>query len=93
METEVKTSESSEEEEWTYSSNATKEVKKSEGPMSLTEQANMEQIKALVKNVKWPTTKDKHSEKLWMSGNGVKRRIFQHETVDPEVIYQYFFYL
>ncbi|XP_060851146.1 uncharacterized protein LOC132929656 isoform X2 [Rhopalosiphum padi] len=84
VETEVKTSESSEEEEWTYSSNATKEVKKSEGPMSLTEQANMEQIKALVKNVKWPTTKDKHSEKLWMSGNGVKRIIFQHETVDPE---------
>uniref|UniRef100_A0A2S2PDK6 Uncharacterized protein n=1 Tax=Schizaphis graminum TaxID=13262 RepID=A0A2S2PDK6_SCHGA len=91
VETEVKTSESSEEEEWTYSSNATKEDKKSEGPVSLAERANMEQIKALVENVNWSVTKNKHSEKLWMSGSGVKRRIFRHETVDPEVIYQHFF--
>jgi len=87
VEAEVKTSESSEEEEWTYSANTTKEVKKPEAPVSLAERANIEEIKALVENVNWSVSKNKQSEKLWMSGCGVKRRIFRHETVDPEVIY------
>lgn len=87
VENEVKTSESSEEEEeWTYSANTTKEVKKPEVPVSLAERANIEEIKALVENVNWSVSKNKQSEKLWMSGCGVKRRIFRHETVDPEVI-------
>lgn len=90
LETEVKTSESSEEEEWTYSSNTTKEIKKPEVPVSFAERANIEQIKALVENVNWSVTNNKHSEKLWMSGSGIKRRIFRQETADPEVIYQQF---
>jgi len=87
VEAEVKTSESSEEEEWTYSANTTKEVKKPEVHVSLAERANIEEIKALVENVNWSVSKNIQSEKLWMSGCGVKRRIFRHETVDPEVIY------
>lgn len=86
MEAEVKTSESSEEEEWTYSANATKEVKKPEVPLSLAERANLEEIKALVENVNWSVSKNKQAEQLWMSGNGVKRRIFRHEPIDPEVL-------
>lgn len=92
VETEVKTSESSEEEEWTYSSNTTKEIKKPEVPVSFAERANIEQIKALVENVNWSVTNNKHSEKLWMSGSGIKKRIFRQETADPEVIYQQFFF-
>lgn len=91
VEAEVKTSESSEEEEWTYSANTKKEVEKPEVPVSLAERANIEEIKALVENVNWSVSKNKHSEKLWMSGCGVKRRIFRHETVNPEVIYQHFY--
>jgi len=93
VEAEIKTSESSEEEEWTYSANTTKEIKKPEVPVSLAERANIEEIKALVENVNWSVSNNKHSEKLWMSGCGVKRRIFRHETVDPEVIYLHCFYL
>lgn len=79
-----KTSESSEE-EWTYSSNTTKEIKKPEVPLSLAERTNIEEIKALVENVNWPVSKSKHSEKLW-TGSNVKRG-FKHENFDPEVLY------
>lgn len=85
-EADLKTSESSEE-EWTYSSNTKKEMKKPEGHVSLAEPANIEEIKALVENVNWSVSKSKHSDKLWMSNSNVKRRIFKHENFDPEVIY------
>jgi len=81
-----KTSESSEE-EWTYSSNTTKEIKKPEVSVSLAERTNIEEIKALVENVNWPVSKGKHSEKLW-AGSNVKRS-FKHENFDPEVLYIY----
>ncbi|VVC42008.1 KASH domain [Cinara cedri] len=83
VEAEVKTSESSEE-EWTYSSNTAKEVKKPEMPVSLAERANSEEIKALVENVNWSVSKNKNAEKLWLSGIGVKKRSFRHENIDPE---------
>lgn len=88
VEVDVKTSESSEE-EWTYSTNTAKEVKKSELPVSLAERANLEEIKALVDNVNWSVSNSKHTEKLWLSGSGIKRRSFKHENIDPEVIYYY----
>lgn len=86
MEGEVKTSESSED-EWTYSTNTTKEIKKPDAPVSLAERANSEEIKALVENVNWSVSKNKHTEKLWLSGCGIKRRSFRNENLDPEVIY------
>lgn len=86
MEGEVKTSESSED-EWIYSSNSKKELRKSGAPVSLAERANSEEIKALVENVNWSVTKNKHTEKLWLSGSGMKRRNFRNENLDPEVIY------
>lgn len=86
-ESEVKTSESSEEEEWTYSTNISKEVKKPEVHISLAEPANSKQIKALVDNVNWPMSKDKYPEKLWISNSNVKRKSFRHENFDPEVKY------
>lgn len=85
-EADVKTSESSEE-EWTYSINSAKELKKSEVPMSLVERANSEEIKALVEKVNWSVSKNKNSEKSWLSGSGVKKRSFRQENFDPEVIY------
>jgi len=85
-EVEVKTSDSSEE-EWTYSVNTTKDVKKTEAPVSLAERANSEEIKALVENVNWSVSKSKHPERPWILGSGVKRRSFRQENIDPEVIY------
>lgn len=86
VEADVKTSESSEG-EWTYSINSTKELKKPEVPMSLAERANSDEIKALVEKVNWSVSKNKNSEKSWLSGSSVKKRSFKQENVDPEVIY------
>lgn len=83
-ESEIKSSESSEE-EWTYSTNMTKQVKRTEMSVSLAEQTNSEEIKALVENVNWSVSKNKHPEKLWVSGSGVKKRSYRHENLDPEV--------
>lgn len=86
VEAEVKTSESSED-EWTYSTNTTKEVRKPDVHVSLAERANSEEIKALVENVNWSVSKNKHPEKVWLLGSGVKKRSFRNENVDPEVIH------
>lgn len=86
METEVKTSESSED-EWTYSTIATKEVRKPDASISLAERANSEEIKALVENVNWSVSKNKHPEKLWLSSSGMKKRHLRNENLDPEVIF------
>lgn len=90
-EIEVKTSAESSEEEWTYSANATKDVKKTEAPASLADRANSEEIKALVENVNWSVSKSKHPEKPWVLGSGVKRRSLRQENIDPEVMYLKFF--
>lgn len=78
-ESEIKTSESSDE-EWTYSTTTQKEVKKTEMPVYLAERANLEEIKALVENVNWSVSKNKHSS------SNIKNRHFRHESIDPEVI-------
>jgi len=88
-ESEVKSSESSEE-EWTYSINMTKEVTKPETQVSLAERTNVEEIKALVDNVNWSVSKNKHPDKLWISDNSMKRRSFKHDNFDPEVILIFF---
>lgn len=87
---EIKTSESSEE-EWTYSTNVTKEVKKTDVPVSLAERANLEEIKALVENVNWSVSKNKNPDKLWLSGSGVKKRNFRHGNFNSEVIYLFLY--
>lgn len=88
---EVKTSESSEE-EWTYSTNTMKEIKKPNLHFSLAERANLEEIKALVENVNWSVSKNKHPDKLWISGSGVKKRRFRHDNFNSEVIYGFHTY-
>lgn len=80
-EVEIKTSESSDE-EWTYSTNTTKEVKKT----GMSERANLEEIKALVENVNWSVSKNKYSDNHWISSSNVKNRYFRNENIDPEVI-------
>lgn len=91
-ESEVNKSSESSEDEWTYSANIAKQVKKPEmpppppAPVSLAEQTNSEEIKALVENVNWSVSKNKHpAEKLWVSGCGVKKRSYRNENLDPEV--------
>lgn len=46
----------SSEEEWTYT---TKQITAPETNVSLAERTNIEEIKALVKNVNWPVSKNK----------------------------------
>lgn len=87
VENEIKTSESSDD-EWTYSTD-TKEEKKPELMVSLAERTNSEEIKALVENVNWSVSKNKQSEKLWISGSGMKKRSFRLGNFDPEVILIY----
>lgn len=84
-EAEIKTSESSDE-EWTYSSNTTKEIKKTGMSVSLTERANSEEIKALVENVNWSVSKNK-SDNHWISSKNMKNRYVRNENIDPEVIF------
>jgi len=83
VESEVKTSESSEE-EWIYSTNKMTEVKNPDVHVSLAERANLEEIKALVENVNWSVSKNKNPDKLWISGSGVKKRNFKHDNFNSE---------
>jgi hypothetical protein len=92
VESEVKTSESSEE-EWIYSTNKMTEVKNPDVHVSLAERANLEEIKALVENVNWSVSKNKNPDKLWISGSGVKKRNFKHDNFNSEVIYGFYIYL
>lgn len=93
LDAEVKSSESSED-EWTYSA-IMKEVKKPELSVSLAEQTNSEEIKALVEKVNWSVSKNKHCDKQWISSSssGVKGRNFRPENFDPEVIINIFIYM